>query len=110
MTRMFEERDRGYEAKWAHDEEKHFKILARRNDLLGRWAAGVLGLAGAAAENYAQAVVKAGLAGKGADPVFEKIRTDFAAHKFPYTDHSIHRMMEELFHAASNEWSKREKP
>jgi hypothetical protein len=42
MPGIFEERERGYEAKWAHDEESHFKILARRNDLLGRWAAGEL--------------------------------------------------------------------
>lgn len=107
MTGLFEERDRGYEAKWAHDQETHFKILSRRNDLLGHWAAGALGLSGAAAQEYAQAVIKAGLTGKGSDPVFEKIRDDFTAVKIPYTDHAVHRMMEELFHAASNEWLKR---
>ena len=107
MTGMFEERDRGYEAKWAHDQETHFKILSRRNELLGRWAAGALGLAGAAAQDYAQSVIKAGLTGKGPDPVFEKIRGDFAAVKIPYTDHAVHRMMEELFDAASDEWLKR---
>jgi len=103
MTGMFEERDRGYEAKWAHDQEKQFKILARRNELLGRWAARELGLPDAAAGEYAESLVKLGMTGKGKDPVFEKIRTDFAAKKVAHTDRDIHRMMEDLFHAASNE-------
>jgi len=50
MAGLFEERERGYEAKWAHGEETLFKVTARRNDLLGRWAAGELGLSGAEAD------------------------------------------------------------
>ncbi len=106
MPNSFEEREKGYEAKWAHDEERHFKVMARRNKLLGRWAAGELGHSGAAADDYAKAVIQAGLIGKGADPVFEKIHADFAGKIVPHTDRIIHRKMEEFFKVASDEIAK----
>ena len=110
MTGLFEERERGYEAKWAHDEETHFKITARRNELLGRWAAGELGLSAAAAEDYVQAVIKAGLAAKhGGDAVFEKIRGDFVAHDIPHAGPMLHGKMEECFTTASRESIKRDR-
>ena len=110
MAGIFEERDRGYEAKWAHDEETLFKIQARRNELLGRWAAGELGLCATTTEEYVQAVIKAGLIGKvGMDPVFEKIRGDFAAREIPLSGQDLHIKMEELFTTASRESIKRER-
>jgi hypothetical protein len=102
MTNLFEERERGYEAKWAHDEETLFKIQARRNELLGRWAAGELGLSAAAAADYVQDVIKAGIA-KGADPAFEKIRGDFVAGEIAFSQHAMLIKMEEFFTAASRE-------
>jgi hypothetical protein len=101
MTGSFEQREKAYEAKWAHDEELHFKVLARRNKLLGQWAAGEIGLSGLAADDYVKATIQAGLIGKGPDPVFEKVHSDFTAHKSPHSRHAIHRKMEELFHLAS---------
>jgi hypothetical protein len=101
MAGIFEERERGYEAKWAHDEETHFKVTARRNDILGRWAAGELGLSGAKADEYARAVVHVGLV--GAEPVFDKIRGDFDAKKLDHSDRAIHRKMAEFFDIASHE-------
>ena len=77
MDDAFEERKKKHEDKWAHDEELRFKIGARRNKLLGLWAAGELGLTGPAAEDYAKAVVAADL--QGADAVFRKLRADFDA-------------------------------
>ena len=110
MTGLFEERERGYEAKWAHDEETFFKITARRNELLGRWAAGELNFSAAAADDYVQAVIKAGLAGKsGGDAVFEKIRGDFVARDLPLSGHALHGKMEEFFATASRESIKRER-
>lgn len=103
MAGMFEERERGYEAKWAHVQELHFKVMARRNELLGRWAAGEMGLQGGKVDDYARAMVQAGLMGKGADPVFETVRNDFIKGKVDQSDAAIHRKMEELFHAANDE-------
>ncbi len=59
MSNVFAEREKAFEDKWAHDEELRFKVLARRNRLLGLWAAGEMGLVGAAAETYAKTVVQA---------------------------------------------------
>ncbi len=108
MTGIFEERDRAYEAKWAHDEETRFRILALRNEFLGRWAADQLGLLESSADIYVQAMIKTGMLGSGRDPVFDKIRNDFAAHKISYSEHALHRKMEELFHLASQELTRRE--
>ena len=102
MANSFEERERAYESKWAHDEELHFKVLARRNKLLGQWAAAEMGLSGLKAEEYASALVKAGL-GTGKDPVFHKLHTDFTAAKISKSEHAVHRKMEELFHKAGEQ-------
>ncbi len=83
---MFEERERGYEAKWAHDQEKLFRILARRDSALGEWAAGLMKLPPAQVADYAGAVIQTGLTGKGPDPVLEKIRADFIARQIACSD------------------------
>jgi hypothetical protein len=75
----FEEREKGYEARFAHDQELAFKVAARRDKLLGLWAAKHLGLSGAAAETYAKDVVSADLAKPGESDVIEKVAADFAA-------------------------------
>lgn len=103
MAGSFEERERGYESKWAHDEELHFKVMARRNKLLGQWASGEMKLSGAASDDYARATVQAGLVGKGKDPVFEKLRADLAAAKVSISDQQVHRKMEELFTLAGDQ-------
>ncbi len=76
---MFEDRERGYEAKWAHDEETLFRIMARRDAGLGEWAAARMQLHDAGIDDYVASVVAAGMTGKGPDPVLEKIRADFLA-------------------------------
>ena len=65
MTTTFDKREEGFEKKFAHDEELKFKAMARRNKMLGLWAAGVLGKSGADAEAYAKDVVMADLEKKG---------------------------------------------
>jgi hypothetical protein len=101
MGDAFEERKKKNEDKWAHDEELRFKIGARRNKLLGLWAAAELGLSGAAAEAYAKSVVTADL--KGADAMFRKIRGDFDAAKLGHSDHVIHRQMADLLALAADQ-------
>ena len=92
----FEEREKGFERKFAHDEELKFRATARRNKLLGLWAAEKLGLSGDAAQSYAKDVVKADLQEPGEEDVFRKIRADFDAKGVGQSDHQIRRMMTEL--------------
>jgi hypothetical protein len=92
----FDKREEGFEKQFAHDEELRFKATARRNKLLGLWAAEKLGLSGADAEAYAKSVVMADFEEAGDHDVFRKIRTDFDAKKVEQSDHQIRRTMDEL--------------
>ena len=77
MTTSFDKREEGFEKKFAHDEELRFKASARRNKLLGQWAAEKLGLSGAQAEAYAKDVVRADFesAGRAQEHFFDFIVT-----------------------------------
>jgi hypothetical protein len=92
----FDKREEGFEKRFAVDEELKFKANARRNKLLGLWAAERLALAGAAADAYAQEVVMADFEEAGDDDVFRKIRKDFDAKGVKESDHQIRRTMDEL--------------
>jgi hypothetical protein len=96
----FDKREEGFEKKFALDEEKRFKANARRNKLLGLWAAEKLGLAGPAAETYAKEVVTADFEEAGDDDVFRKVRKDFDAKGVAQSDHQIRRTMDELMEQA----------
>lgn len=99
----FDERERAYENKFAHDAELRFKAQARRNKLLGLWAAGMMGKTGPDAEAYAQEVVKADLEEAGEEDVFRKIRADFDAASIDQSDHQIRRQMAELLVEAAEQ-------
>lgn len=92
----FDKRREGYESKFAHDQDLKFKATARRNKLLGLWAAEKLGISGEAADAYAKEVVKADFEEAGDDDVFRKIRKDFDAKAVAVSDHQIRREMEDL--------------
>ncbi len=92
----FDDRKEGFERKFAHDEELLFKANARRNKLLGMWAAEKLGLSGAEAEAYAKSVVMADFQEAGDDDVFRKVRADFDAKSVDQSDQQIRRTMDEL--------------
>jgi hypothetical protein len=92
----FEDREKGFERKFAHDEELRFRATARRNKLLGLWAAGEMGIAGDAAQTYAREVIKADLEQPGEEDVFRKIRKDFDAKGIQQSDHQIRRKMSDL--------------
>ncbi|MEQ1755775.1 MAG: DUF1476 domain-containing protein [Micropepsaceae bacterium] len=92
----FDKRREGYESKFAHDQDLKFKATARRNKLLGLWAAENLGISGDAADAYAKEVVKADLVEAGEEDVFRKIRKDFDAKNVAISDHQIRREMEDL--------------
>jgi hypothetical protein len=90
----FDKREEGFEKQFAHDEELKFKSIARRNRLLGLWAAQKLGISGAEADAYAKEVVAAEF-GEG-DGVFQKLRKDFDDKGVTVSDHQIRRTMDEL--------------
>ena len=96
----FDKREEGFEKKFAHDEELRFKANARRNKLLGLWAAEKLGLSGTEADVYAKDVVMADFEESGDDDVFRKIRTDFDAKNVAQSDHQIRRTMIDLMEQA----------
>lgn len=75
----FEDRERAEEAKFAHDEEMLFRIQARRNRLLGQWAAGLMGLSAAEAESYAKGVVQADFEEAGDEDVIRKLLGDLVS-------------------------------
>jgi hypothetical protein len=72
----FDDRENAFEAKFAHDAEMQFKAEARRNKLLGLWAAGLLGKTGDEADAYAREVIKADFQERGDEDVFRKVKTD----------------------------------
>jgi hypothetical protein len=103
MSGVFSDREKAFEDKWAHDEDLRFKVLARRNKLLGLWAATEMGLKGPAADDYAKAIVQAELTKDGDEAVFQKLKADLAAAGIARTDHLIHLKMDELLTTAKNE-------
>jgi hypothetical protein len=92
----FDKREEGFESKFARDEELRFKSMARRNKLLGLWAAEKLGKAGDDAQAYAKEVIRSDMQEAGDEDVFRKIRADFDAANVRQSDHQIRRTMEEL--------------
>lgn len=96
----FDRREEGFERKFAHDEELKFKAQARRNKLLGLWAAELMGLTGDAAEAYAKDVVKSDFEEPGDEDVFRKVRQDFDKKGVDQSDHQLRRTMDELMETA----------
>ena len=99
----FDKREEGFEKKFALDEELRFKANARRNRLLGMWAAGKMGLSGPDADAYAKEVVVADFEEAGDDDVFRKIRKDFDAKGIAQSDQDIRKTMTDLMAHAINQ-------
>ncbi len=94
----FDKREEGFEKKFAHDEELKFKANARRNKLLGIWAAELLGKTGADADAYAKEVVLADFEEAGEEDVARKVIADLAAKGVSETD--VRAKMNELLATA----------
>jgi hypothetical protein len=95
-----DKRQKGFESKFAHDEEVLFRANARRAKLLGLWAAEKLGLSGTEADAYAKSMVVADFEEAGTEDLFRKVRKDFDAKKVDQSDHQIRRHMDELLAVA----------
>jgi len=96
----FDDRERDAEKKFGHDEELRFKAGARRNKLLGLWAAERLGLAGAEAEAYAREVVMSDFEEPGEEDVVRKVLADLQGKGIDIDDHKVRLQMERLMSEA----------
>lgn len=96
----FDNRERGFEAQFANNQALRFKATARRNKLLGLWAAEIMGMTGADAEAYAKEVIKSDFEEPGEEDVFRKVRQDFDAKGVDRSDHQIVKQMDDLMQVA----------
>ena len=94
MTTTFDKREEGFEKQFAHDEELRFKAIARRNKMLGLWAAGILGKSGPDAEAYAKDIVMADFEKAGDNDVLHKLIKDLQTKGI--TEQQIRTRMTEL--------------
>ena len=102
----FDEREKGFEAKYKHDQEILFKVTARRNKLLGLWVAEQLGLSGADAETYAKSVVAADLERPGDDDVVQKVMTDLSAKGAQVSEHALRKRLADFAQIARQQITK----
>ena len=98
----FDDREKSFEKKFAHDEELQFKISARRNKYLGQWASQILGYDQEKENEYIQSVIKADFEEAGDEDVFRKIKGDLKDHNI--SDEEIRKKMDELNEKAKSEF------
>ena len=96
----FDEREQGFEKKYALDKEQEFKAHARRNRALGLWAAGLMGLEGKHVDDYAKAVVKSDLELPGDDDVLRKVFEDLKGAGVSVSEGDVRMKMDELMAVA----------
>lgn len=99
----FDDREKGYEKKFAHDAELKFKAEARRNKMLAEWAGSKLGKSAAEIEEYIKDVRRADLAEKGDDDVVRKVMADFAAKGVAVSEGDLRNVMSEFLAKAVTE-------
>ena len=98
----FEEREKSFEKKFAHDEELQFKISARRNKYIGEWASKILGYNPDQEKEYILSVIKSDFAEAGDEDVFRKVKADLKDHNI--SDEEIRKKMDELNEKAKSEF------
>ena len=98
----FDDREKSFEKKFAHNEELQFKISARRNKYLGQWASQILGYDQEKETEYIQSVIKADFAEPGDEDVFRKVQSDLKDHNI--SDEEIRKKMDELNEKAKSDF------
>lgn len=104
----FDDREKSFENKFKRDEELRFKATARRNKLLGLWAADLMGITGADAEAYAKEVVKSDFERPGDEDVLEKVHGDLKAKGLDTSEHIVRKHMDDLMGTAVQQIEKGE--
>ena len=102
MSDKFTERQKGFEKKFARDEELQFKIAARKNKYLGQWVAQKLGYNSEQEKEYIQSVIKADFQEAGDEDVFRKVKQDLKDHNI--SDEDIRKKMDELNEKAKSDF------
>lgn len=92
----FDEREKSFEKKFAHDQDLKFKAESRRNRMIAEWAGAKLGFSGTTLDDYVKAVRKADLAEKGDDDVVRKIMKDFSDKGVPLAEAELRRQLGEF--------------
>jgi len=100
---QFDDRKKGFEKKFEKDQELQVKATARRNRLLGMWAADLMGLKGGDADAYAKDVVKADFELPGDEDVVRKVMGDLKAKGITQSEHQVRKKMDELFAVAKEQ-------
>ncbi len=98
----FDDREKSFEKKFAHDEELQFKVSARRNKYIGQWASQILGYKPDQEKEYIQSVIKADFAEAGDEDVFRKVKEDLKNHNI--SDEEIRKKMDELNEKAKSDF------
>ena len=98
----FDEREKSFEKKFAHDAELQFKVSARRNKYLGQWASQILGYDQEKEKEYIQAVIKSDFEEAGDEDVFRKLKSDLTDHSI--SDEEIRKKMDELNEKAKSDF------
>lgn len=99
----FDEREKGFESKFKHDQELQFKVGARRNKLLGLWAAELMGIEGEAADAYAREVVQSDFEEPGDDDVLRKVLGDLTDKGVEKSEHQVRKQMDDLMAEAKDQ-------
>ena len=99
----FEDRKKGFESKFVHDEEKEFKISARKNKYLGEWASKIMGYDDDQTKEYIQSVIKADFAEAGDEDVYRKLYGDLKDKNI--SEDQIRKKMQECNEKATTEVS-----
>jgi hypothetical protein len=99
----FDDREKGFERKFAHDAELKFKAESRRNKMLAEWAGAKMGLSGEEIESYIKDVRRSDLEEAGDDDVFRKVRADFDAKGTAVSDDELRGAMREFLAKAVSE-------
>ncbi|MDG1997062.1 MAG: DUF1476 domain-containing protein [Emcibacteraceae bacterium] len=93
---QFDDREKAAESKFSHDKELEFKATARRNKLLGQWAADLMGMEGDAINAYAMQVVESDFEEAGEEDVYRKISGDLETADVEQSEHQIRKQMADL--------------
>jgi hypothetical protein len=100
---IFDERERTFETKFAHDQELRFRAVARRDKMLGLWAAAMLGLTGSETQAYAEELVSVSVTLPKDDDLIARLLAEFQAKGVSQSEHQIRRTLSELMAKAENQ-------
>ena len=104
MSKIYNEREKGFEKKFQMDEELQFKVAARSNKYLGEWVSTKLGKNEKEKKNYILEIIKSDLEEAGQEDVFRKVKKDFQAASFTIEDSEIRDQMEKALLRAKEEY------